>query len=494
MNYQDTYNTKRVHKVNLALLIAVVFLIIIPIIMERGLMDALSDVIAGLLVIVLSIVNYFLPIPTYGKGFIFAILPNVVVMALFYLDGYALNKHYLLFLTIAMIALYFKKELILIFAVILNVALITTYILNPGELLGIDNSFKGFITVVIVVDCVLAALYFLTKWGRDLIRDSYEKEIESKNLLVKLQETLDSIEKGTVTLDTNITNFNKNISTFYHSRQYIMDAVSQMSAGIQEQTNSMIYVSETMGHSMERANTTIDISQGIVEKSEEMNDKVNDGWNKINQVTDHFHTVNSAIGTTAVTVTELQSSMEKVNRLLEGIKDIANQTNLLALNAAIESARAGEHGRGFAVVADEVRKLAEQSAKLTVSIVEETTTLFEKSKEAQEKSVEGEQAAFEGQNLLQEVSRFFREIKESFEASNVELSKGMQEISSATANFKDIQSQIETVANISEESTASIEEIASTIENEQDLINTIRTAVTEINELTDELKHLVHRN
>jgi methyl-accepting chemotaxis protein PixJ len=79
--------------------------------------------------------------------------------------------------------------------------------------------------------------------------------------------------------------------------------------------------------------------------------------------------IQQTVEATARKVKNLADASQKISRVLNIIRELANQTNLLALNASVEATRAGEEEQGFAV-ANEVRTLAEQSANATKEIEE----------------------------------------------------------------------------------------------------------------------------
>ncbi|WP_322469487.1 methyl-accepting chemotaxis protein [Hydrogenophaga sp. SNF1] len=76
----------------------------------------------------------------------------------------------------------------------------------------------------------------------------------------------------------------------------------------------------------------------------------------------------SVVSEVVNTMDEINQASRKINDIIGVIDGIAFQTNILALNAAVEAARAGEQGRGFAVVAGEVRNLAQRSAEAAKEI------------------------------------------------------------------------------------------------------------------------------
>ncbi len=489
--HEDNYNLQRVHKVNLLTIIMLACMMAVQAFLMQGAAKGVNNLMQGSLIVVLAVINFYLPIKGYTKGLIFGLIPLVVITVLFYLKGYQLNNHYILFLTVPMVAMYLKKNLVITHSIAASILLIALYILKPANLMGPDYNNGKFIGMLIILNGISFLLYFLTKWGRDLVDEAMQKELDAKLLLDKLEGTFGKIQDSADVLDGSIQEFRTKIGSVSEGSQSIAITMNEMARAIQEEASSIYQVNGTMAGSIEKVCETREISKGIASRTDEMSKMVGDGWNKIGQINNQMTIIGDAVGTATVTVSQLQLSMQKVNDLLSNIKQIADQTNLLALNAAIESARAGEHGKGFAVVAEEVRRLAEQSAIIVDDINGVTKGVFQQATESYEKVNKGEIATQAGKSLVEEISVYFNTLKNVFTETNLQTSKGMNEIDTVTTQFMSIQKQIENLASISEENAASIQEVLATTENGNNELLQVSRAIKEIYELSSKLKSIV---
>ncbi|MBI6561497.1 methyl-accepting chemotaxis protein [Pseudomonas syringae] len=93
-----------------------------------------------------------------------------------------------------------------------------------------------------------------------------------------------------------------------------------------------------------------------------------DGRDLVQETVSAIERMSGDVQGTAELIISLANESRDIGKVLDVIRGLADQTNLLALNAAIEAARVGEAGRGFAVVADEVRALAHRTQQSTSEI------------------------------------------------------------------------------------------------------------------------------
>lgn len=153
-----------------------------------------------------------------------------------------------------------------------------------------------------------------------------------------------------------------------------------------------------------------------------------------------------------VAIGDIEKCSNEIRTIIGTIEDIANQTNLLSLNAAIEAARAGEAGRGFAVVAEQVKNLAEESAKAAG----ETRKLIDTTVEAVQKGIAFADVTAESMNAVMEGARLSTEMMEKMSV----------ELREEAANMMKIDDNVNRVAEIVDNNSATSEETAAVSEEQ----------------------------
>jgi methyl-accepting chemotaxis protein len=241
------------------------------------------------------------------------------------------------------------------------------------------------------------------------------------------------------------------------------DATSAMAAAIEQLTVSSNHISDSASE------TARDSSEAVTLSGQ--------GAKRVEQATQAIQKISSTVTDASERIRALEERAKQVSSIANVIKDIAGQTNLLALNAAIEAARAGEQGRGFAVVADEVRKLAERTSSATTEIEQMIVGIQNDTSGAVEAMSAALPEVQEGVELASSASASLLSIEEGARRTLErvgEVADATREQSSASTS---IAQRVEQIANMVEETTATIRGTAESAHQLEGIANSLKAMI-----------------
>lgn len=386
-----------------------------------------------------------------------------------------------LFIIICYAALYLNEKFLTMAAIIYDICSIILYlVINFAKL-------PDFILTFGILNICMILLFFVTKWGHELIKNSSQKEQNSEKTSDNLKDILESISKNTLNLHNDITAGMNDLDFTKRSSEELTATVQEVANGVTSQAQSTSQINDAINNADDKLNKTAQFSNEMSNVSKESTKTLITAADKMTKMGDQMQIIDTTVRNSLNTITNLEESIESINSFLVSITEIASQTNLLALNASIEAARAGEHGKGFAVVADEIKKLAEDSTSTVQLINKIIEDIKGKVNSVITAAQNGNDAVSLGTQMGHEVNSSFKDIKVSFETIDNYIEKELDMVNNTKSIFEKVRTESENVASISEENSAATEEMFATFENQNASIQKLYDHIKKIQASSENL-------
>jgi len=214
-----------------------------------------------------------------------------------------------------------------------------------------------------------------------------------------------------------------------------MEMTTVIDTQVKNVAELMEQVVETIGTSIQHANTSSEELSEVVETTNKMAE--------LSASIEHI-------------LAEFKTEFRNVKKETGTIEGISNKTNLLALNASIEAARAGESGKGFAVVADEIRELSSGTQTSSNRIMEALAHLEETSGKMMEAIEETVSLIQVNMDKVSNVTKSVEEITEDATGLGENIKVVEQAVKEVESSNRTLVSNMKQVCNVMEVMTGNI--------------------------------------
>ncbi len=269
----------------------------------------------------------------------------------------------------------------------------------------------------------------------------------------------------------------------------ISGVVEQVADGAVNQAENTESVASILNENISNLKSIVDNENNNKSELEKAIDKINNSYENVNSTSNNILNTLESFQQVKDKGSELQSKAINITNIVSIVSGISEQTNLLALNASIEAARAGEQGKGFAVVAEEIRKLAEQSQDAVEEINSNLNKFVEEIKELVYK-IESQFNVLQSETTnLEEVRHINYEATTSISSVASSMIETINELTKESDSISGVYDNVESLAAIAEENSASSEEVSANISNYTNEIKKLVKGIGEFKGITEVFKN-----
>lgn len=323
-------------------------------------------------------------------------------------------------------------------------------------------------------------------------QDEVGKLTEATNLMKdKVHKILNSIQEVSEQVAGSSEELAQSSDEVKIGAHQIAETMQELAEGTEKQANNSVELASIMNSFSTNVSHMNEKGKNMSVYSNQVQTLTQEGSQLMDNSTTQMKTIDKIVSGAVGKVESLSTKSKEISKLVQVINEIADQTNLLALNAAIEAARAGEHGKGFAVVADEVRKLAEQVSFSVKDISEIVTKIQDETEQVTLSLQSGYKEVTKGTHQIGQTEETFHKINTAIVSMNDNIKDVVNSLNDFSDSTIKINTAIDDIASISQESAAGVEETTATVEQTASSMQELNNSSEELAKLAEKLNQQV---